>query len=111
VEPHRETVGPRASEPADGNNGAFILRIRGVDLCCIASDGMGWDHVSVTVLGQRRVATYDELEAVRGAFFRDDECVLMYSVPRREHINVHEFCLHLWRPQVDAIPRPPAFMV
>lgn len=115
VERSRLTTGPDASTPADGNNGAFVLRIRSVDLLCLASDGMGWDHVSVTLLvehrWQQRTPTYDELEAVRSAFFHDDECVLMYSVPKSEHVNVHPYCLHLWRPQDQAIPRPPQIMV
>lgn len=79
-----------------------ILRI-------IASDGGKWDHVSVS--RSDRCPTWSEMEFVKRAFFRDQETALSYHVPPRDHINVHNHCLHLWRPQHEKIPRPPAIFV
>jgi len=67
-------------------------------LMVIASDGLDWDHVSVSL--KHRCPTYDEMEQIRDLFFRDDETVMQLSVPRSDHRNVHRFCLHLWRPQL-----------
>jgi hypothetical protein len=82
----------------DGN----VLRI-------IASDGGKWDHVSVSRAD--RIPTWPEMEQVKRAFFRTNETAIEYHVPPSDHINRHEFCLHLWRPQHGAIPRPPANMI
>lgn len=61
------------------------------------SDGGGWDHASVSL--PTRTPTWAELEYVRRAFFVDDETVMQLHVPASDHVNRHEFCLHLWRPQ------------
>lgn len=83
-------------EPGD-NTGAASVPHRGVLLRIIWCDGGGWDHVSVSC--DTRTPTWAEMEFVRGLFFGDDEWVMQLSVPRSEHINIHEHCLHLWRPQ------------
>lgn len=71
----------------------------------IASNGGGWDHVSVST--RDRCPTWEEMEYVRGLFFRPTETVMQLSVPRGKHINIHPHCLHLWRPQQCEIPLPP----
>lgn len=75
----------------------------------IASDGLDWDHVSVSL--RHRCPTWAEMEQVRSIFFRDDETVMQLSVPRADHISIHAYCLHLWRPQRAEIPRPPGYLV
>lgn len=91
------------------NDGMYFVPCRGVMLTVIASDGEGWDHVSVST--RTRCPTYDEMEFIRGLFFRDDETVMQLHVPRSDHVNCHPYCLHLWRPQDAEIPRPPAIFV
>lgn len=71
----------------------------------IASDGGHWDHVSVSL--PDRCPTWEEMERVKRLFFRENETALQYHVPPKDHINQHTNCLHLWRPQVAPIPRPP----
>src|SRR5690348_15484084 len=90
-------------------DGWYEIPYRGVRLQVIASDGCEWVHVSVSL--PHRCPTWEEMEFVRSLFFRDDETVMQLSVPRREHINCHRFCLHLWRPQRVEIPKPPAILV
>lgn len=81
-------------------------------LFCIASDGSGWDHVSVSVpLGLRRTPTWEELEVVRKMVTLPDEVWVQYHVPAEQHVNNHPFVLHLWRPQNETLPQPPAAMV
>lgn len=93
------------SDTKDGNNGIFWVK----DLKIIASDGMGWDHVSVSL--NLRCPTWKEMCRVKGLFFRDDECVVQYHPAKNDHIDIHEFCLHLWRPQGVEIPMPMPEMV
>jgi len=58
-EKFRVTKGRRASNSEDGNNGAFIMPsfLGGRILCIIASDGMGWEHVSVRVSSGKKSRT------------------------------------------------------
>jgi hypothetical protein len=90
-------------------DGVYRVPCAGVQLTVIASNGLGWDHVSVSL--RHRTPTWAEMEFVRALFFRDDETVMQLSVPRTDHISCHPFCLHLWRPQHGEIPRPPNELV
>lgn len=90
-------------------DGWYLVACRGVTLKVIASCGFGWEHVSVSL--PNRTPTWDEMEFVRELFWQDDETVMQLSVPRSEHISLHRYCLHLWRPTDVAVPVPPAWMV
>lgn len=89
----------------NGDVGAFMwgrLRI-------VAARGEGWDHVSVSL--EHRAPNWEEMEMVKRAFFKDDECAMQLHVPPTDHINCHPNVLHLWRPHWKHIPRPPSWMV
>ena len=75
----------------------------------IASSDGGWDHVSVS--RPNRPPNWAEMVYVKEMFFENHETVMQLHVPASDHINVHPHCLHLWRPQNEPIPRPPAIMV
>lgn len=75
----------------------------------VASAGGGWDHVSVS--HPRRIPNYLEMDHVKRLFFRPDECAMQLHVEEAAHVNNHARCLHLWRPQHEPIPRPPAIFV
>lgn len=110
VERYRVRAGLMASSRFDGNNGAFIIPFGGdVKLIVIASDGEGWDHVSVSL--PRRTPTWEEMCAVKDLFFAPDECVIQFHPPRAVYRNFHPHCLHLWRPQDIAPPMPDPEMV
>ena len=80
IEKHRlQNVGPWSSTSDYGNNGAFLIPHKGIDLFCIVSDQLMWDHVSVTVRHRKkdrqikRCPTWEEMSFVRDCFFSDDE--------------------------------------
>ena len=75
----------------------------------IASSGEGWDHVSVS--RRNRCPNWTEMEYVKRLFFREDETAMQLHVPPSDHISVHPYCLHLWRPLNAKIPLPPRDMV
>lgn len=79
------------------------------DLKIVFSWGDNWDHVSVSCAD--RCPTWDEMERVKRAFFKDKETAMQLHVPVEDHISYHPYCLHLWRPQRVKIPRPPSIMV
>lgn len=95
----------------DDTCGAFMLRssIDGGDLVVIASNGEGWDHVSVS--RRNRCPNWTEMEQVKRLFFRDDETAMQLHVPPADYVNAHPYTLHLWRPLDQEIPRPPGIMV
>lgn len=101
----------RMGGPGDDFGGAFKMRsnIDGGELRIIASNAEGWDHVSVS--RANRCPNWPEMEQVKRLFFRDDEVAMQLHVPPKDHISVHDYCLHIWRPHVGAIPMPPSIFV
>jgi hypothetical protein len=91
--------------------GAFVVRsrIEPKALRILASNGDGWDHVSVSLVS--RCPRWAEMEQVKRMFFLPDEVAMQLHVPASDHISVHPYCLHLWRPHEGAIPLPPPAMV
>lgn len=75
----------------------------------VFSNGMDWEHVSVSV--RDRCPTWEEMEEVKRRFWQPYDTVMQLHVPPAEHKNCHPFCLHLWRPLKAQIPRPLALMV
>lgn len=107
----RVTEGPFASDPTYGYNGVFQFTFDGVELRCIVSDQKGWDHVSVSVANEDRCPTWAEMCHVKELFWSPEEAVIQYHPRKSEYVNNHPNVLHLWRPQNDPIPEPPAEMV
>lgn len=91
------------------DGGVFVLVRHGSTLRVIASHGMGWEHVSVSLA--HRTPNWGEMEHVKRLFFHDDETAMQLHVPPSEHISIHPYTLHIWRSQTEAIPRPPSIMV
>lgn len=117
AEKWRLTEGPLASSEELGCNGAFQIPMPGLKnpkkvgrkFWVIVSDGGGWDHVSVSLTD--RCPTWFEMCFIKRIFFEDEECVVQYHPAKDDYRNLHEFCLHLWRPQGEKIPTPPPWMV
>ncbi len=103
--------GPLGTDDSFGNNGAFFVPSRPgrTPFKVIASDGEGWDHVSASL--PDRCPTWEEMCLIKALFWDDTDAVMELHPPRADWVNNHRFCLHLWRPQVDRIPLPPAWMV
>lgn len=94
---------------ADGNNGAFRLRLNTGPCLAIVSEGMGWEHVSVS--RRDRCLTWEEMCQVKNLFWDEEDCVIQYHPPKSQYVNNHPYCLHLWRPTEQQIPTPPRIMV
>lgn len=108
LEAKRITVGRMASSTIDGPNGVFELRNKNNPLIVVASNGGGWDHVSVSAID---IPTWKEMCYVKDLFFREDEVVIQYHPAKVDYINNCNTCLHMWRPQNEFIPTPPKIMV
>lgn len=109
-EPFRVRTGFHASDPSAGNNGAFRLRLEySHHLFAIASDGEGWEHVSVS--HETYTPSWKQMCEVKVLFWDPEDCVLQYHPPASDYVNCHPHCLHLWRPVGQSIARPPAELV
>lgn len=113
---YRITDHPILASTADyGNNGAFKIPMEDkyVIAFCIASDGQGWEHVSVhiTEQGKNETPVWDEMCWIKNLFWDEDDCVIQYHPPKSEYVNNHKNTLHLWRPTELKIPMPPSILV
>lgn len=103
------------SDVGAGNNGAFAMPspIRDRTLWLIASDGLGWEHVSVHAEEKKRSRTpvWTEMCRVKESFWDDEDVVVQFHPRRSEYVNCHEHTLHLWRPTDIALPTPDPLMV
>jgi hypothetical protein len=112
----RVMSGPMRSTAAAGNNGVFEIppgRVGRRQLFFIASDGAGWEHVSVhaRMADLMGTPTWDEMCYCKELCW-DAEDVVMQLHPRlSEYVNNHPCTLHLWRPVGREIPAPPAILI
>lgn len=120
--PHdrRIRAGIYGSDDLCGNSGAFQIpymrvggsKVRQVVLNCIASDGAGWEHVSISV-NRNRCPYWEEMCYAKGIFWDEDDAVIQIHPPASEYVNCHRFTLHLWRKAGanDFFEAPPSWMV
>src|SRR5690242_7355824 len=92
-----------ASNDTDGWNGTFLFTIDRYRVKVIASDGLGWRHVSVSLHGSRKYPPWRVMDAVVKIFWGNDEYVMQLHVPADKNINNHSGCLHCWQPTDQAI--------
>ena len=113
AEINRILKGPLASSSEEGNNGAFLLHSpSGRDLHAVASDGLGWEHVSVSVVGKpKHTPSWPEMCYVKALFWDDEDVVIQIHPRASEYVNYHRGCLHLWRPVGREIPTPDTVLV
>lgn len=112
----RNTTHPSlGTTAADGNNGAFEIESPepGWRLWLIASDGMGWEHVSVHAARghQQRTPTWKEMSYVKRLCWDAEDVVIQYHPRESEYVNCHPHVLHLWRPIGVTLPTPDREMV
>ena len=116
---YRERNHPKlGSDDRHGNNGFFIIphyRIFNYEIRIQASDGMGWEHVSVSVADKRKDAkrcpTWEEMCWVKDLFWSEQDVVIQYHPAKSEYVSQHPFVLHLWRPVGVTLPTPDKIMV
>lgn len=113
VEKCRRTYGPYRSEMGKPF-GMFSLKFNdNVNLTCVAYNGVidGWEHVSVSVAGKNRTPRWDEMCFVKNAFWPEDDTVVQYHPAKEDYVNMHPFCLHLFRPVDGVFPKPDSLTV
>ena len=113
-EKYRVKEGMMGSTSSLGNNGYFVIPIsQGVIAHVIASDGEGWEHVSVHVVeeGEQFTPAWDEMCEVKDLFWDKEDTVIQYHPPESDYVNNHQHVLHMWRPIDQDFPTPPSLLV
>lgn len=97
----------------DGGNGIFKVYVAGRSFLVVASNGGGWEHVSVSPCNRKRQScpTWDEMCVIKDMFFAPEERVVQYHPPQSEYVNMHPYTLHLWRPVEKDMPYPPMIFI
>lgn len=127
-ETYRIKIGVLASSASAGRNGAFLVpflpahekhgrRRKVILLNVVASDGGGWDHVSVTLFkpgrkpGDSETPTWEMMQFVKTLFWGDEETVVQFHPAASQYVNRHPGCLHLWKREGVSYITPPVWMV
>lgn len=106
----RVRSGTLGGDARDGNNGAFVVTLKHAQkVVVIASDQLGWEHVSVS--RKDRCPTWEEMCQVKALFWDAEDVVIQYHPRESDYVNNHPHCLHLWRPVGVELPVPPSYMV
>ena len=97
----------------DFGNGIFTVPgPYGEELYVIASDGQGWEHVSIhRMRDEKHVPNWKEMCFVKDLFWSEEDCVMQLHPPKKDYINNHTGVLHLWKPVGVDIPTPPISFV
>ena len=91
------------------DGGLFIVPFEGRELQVIASNGGDWEHVSVSL--PNRCPNWREMCLIKNIFWQEEDVVMQLHPAKSEYVNMHPYCLHLWRPLLEVIPCPPSWMV
>lgn len=108
---YRIRDGRLGSDDSIGNAGAFAIPNKGKVFFVIASDGCGWEHVSVHIDGSKKTPNWSEMCFIKDLFWDEEDCVVQYHPAKSQYVNTHPGVLHLWRPIKEKLPTPPIFMV
>ena len=56
----------------------------------------GWEHLSVSM--PNRTPTWDQMCTMKDIFWNEDEVCVEYHPRKSDYVNLHEHCLHIWKP-------------
>lgn len=111
----RISRGSYASDPSYGFNGLFEFRLPDEPrpIRCLASDGMGWQHVSVSHgASATKCPSWPTMCAIKALFWEDEDVVVQFHPAKSQYVNFHLACLHLWRcTDGREQPIPPSLLV
>lgn len=97
--------------------GIFVFKVidkKGVQrqIQTIASNGMGWEHVSVSYHKPPGVIpSWEVMCFIKDQFWDADDVVVQFHPAKKDYVNVHKFVLHLWRRTGQNYETPPTIMI
>lgn len=110
IEVYRATHPTLGRSPDGSRWGYFRISFKGGQVAhVIASDGMGWEHVSVSF--EDRCPTWEEMCCIKELWWEDEETVVQYHPAAYSYVRVHPFALHLWKRSGEEFALPPRDLV
>lgn len=123
-EQYRSNLLPAPPAAMNRKAGLFFIphpTIVGYFYQVIVSDGLGWDHVSISMrkeinkrgesIGVNRCPTWLEMCFIKDLFFEKHEYAVQFHPPEADYVSHHDYCLHLWRSKDKVIPLPDPILV
>ena len=71
------------------SRGLIVIQSVSIEL-----DGKEWMHTSYS--RKNRMPTYEDTIFIKENFIGNDIKAIMVFPKKEEHVNIHEYCLHLW---------------
>ncbi len=87
---------PGSSHPAASTWLHPIMGLQVLRSIATMEDGSQWIHVSVA--RRSKMPNWEDLSKVKKDFIGDDLEAYQVMAKASDHVNVHQFCLHLWAP-------------
>ena len=75
----------------------------------IFSYGEGWEHASMSF--HDRCPDWGEMCRIKNMLWNKDETCIQYFPAEKDYVNLHPYCLHIWKPIGVEIPKPPKLMI
>lgn len=68
-----------------------------------------WEHLSVSM--PNKTPSWDQMCEMKNIFWEENEVCVQYHPRKKDYVNVHHHCLHIWRPIKEQLPTPPTIFV
>lgn len=93
----------------DGMGGKYYDRVNNKWLNFIFSYQMGWEHLSVSM--PSKTPSWEQMCMMKDVFWNKDEACVQYHPKEEDYVNMHQHCLHIWKPTEQELPTPPHILV
>lgn len=93
----------------DGMGGYYYDSISEKRLNFIFSYQLGWEHLSVSM--PSKTPSWEQMCRMKAIFWNKDEACVEYHPKEEDYVNMHQHCLHIWRPTEEYLPTPPHILV
>ena len=96
-------------EGFDGFCGTYTDPVNRKQYFFVFSWSGGWEHLSVSQ--PSKTPDWDTMCKLKEIFWKDSEACVQYHPRRKDYVNFHKHCLHIWRPIKQKLPIPPSIFV
>lgn len=96
-------------EYQDGIMGIWTDPLTAKRYTYVFSWGEGWEHLSVST--PSKTPTWDIMCRFKNMFWNEDETCIEYHPAKEDYVNMHPYCLHIWKPIGIELPKPPTILV
>ena len=109
LDKYRIKEGPWGT-PVETPWGAFFIPLQSniMKVICAPMDSE-WQHVSVSL--RNRCPNWEEMSHIKSLFWAESDTVLQFHPKKSEYVNMHPYCLHLWKKRDVDHELPPSLLV